>query len=163
MSHSTTLNTAYASFWTAMALTLAIAGMALANGMTITAPMQAMALLVLPTCVLGVPGLAVRHTRIFQSAPSPAPKELTAATQEEARVEAMTAREKYQEHPRNTHHDWLRAATEELGECSKVIHNDGMTQEEMNHLRHEILQLAGTAMNWADCADFSPTKPGQRA
>ena len=37
-----------------------------------------------------------------------------------------------------------------------------MTQEETNHLRDEILRLAATAPNWADCANFSPTKPGQR-
>lgn len=70
---------------------------------------------------------------------------------------------KYPEHPDNTHHDWLRVAAEELGECSKAIHNGGTTQKEMDHLQEEVLQLAATALNWADCADFSPTKPGQRA
>ena len=164
MTHRQTLNLAYAAFWAALALTLAIAGLALSNGMNITPAMQAMALLALPAYLLGVPALVVRHTRLFaQETPPQRPQELTATTQAEARAEAMAAREKYKEHPHNTHHDWLRAATEELGECSKVIHNGGMTQQEMDDLRHEILQLAGTAMNWADCADFSPTKPGQRA
>lgn len=79
-----------------------------------------------------------------------------------ARTEAARARAKYPEHPDNTHHDWLRAAMEELGECSRTIHNGGMTQEEMDHLRSEVIQLAATALNWATHAAFEPTAPGQR-
>lgn len=92
---------------------------------------------------------------------NPAP--LAAATLAEAQRQAQLARAKYPEYTKNTHHDWLRAATEELGECSKTIHNGGMSQQEMDHLREEVLQLAATALNWADSADFSPTQPGQRA
>ena len=92
------------------------------------------------------------------AAPAPTP-----ATVAAAQDHAKLARIKYPEYRENTHHDWLRAAAEELGECSKTIHNGGMTQEEMDHLREEILQLGATALNWADSADFSPTEPGQRA
>ena len=77
--------------------------------------------------------------------------------------ESTRAREEYPEFRTNTHHDWLRAAMEELGECSKTIHNGGMTKPEMLKLRTEIVQLAATALNWAATADFSETSPGHRA
>ena len=89
-------------------------------------------------------------------------EDINEATLAALRAELRHAREKYREHTQNTHHDWLRAASEELGECSKTMHNGGMSQEEMDHLREEILQLATTALNWADRGDFSPTHPGQR-
>ena len=124
----------------------------------------ATAALTLPALSMGIPRLIARHAKVFPSAKTgQTAREVSEATQAEALAHSRQAREKYPEHPRNTHHDWLRAATEELGECSKTIHNGGMTQEEMYQLREEVLQLAATALNWADCADFSPTKPGQRA
>ena len=99
-------------------------------------------------------------SRATDDAASPPLSEDTLAR---ALAETERARRMYTEHTDNTHHDWLRAAAEELGECSKTIHNGGMSQEEMDHLKSEILQLAATALNWADTADFSPTVPGQRA
>ena len=80
----------------------------------------------------------------------------------QVRDKAARAREKYPEHPDNTHHDWLRAAMEELGECSRIIHNGGMSQAEMDRLRQEVIQLSATALNWAAHGCFSPTAPGQR-
>ena len=51
------------------------------------------------------------------------------------RAEARRARRKYPEYPQNSQHDWLRDAMEELGECSRTIHNDGMPAGDMAHLR----------------------------
>ena len=97
------------------------------------------------------------------AAPSSNPaRNVNEATLNALIAEVRRAREKYPEHTQNTHHDWLRAAAEELGECAKTIHNGGMSQKDMKHLRQEILQLAATALNWADRGDFSPTQPGQR-
>lgn len=51
---------------------------------------------------------------------------------------------------------------EELDECSRTIHNGGMTQAEIAHLQEGIIQLAATALNRATYGDFTPTEPGTR-
>ena len=124
---------------------------------------QATDLLAVVTVALLAMGILGELTRLAGILGTSGPSALAAATLTEAQGHAKLARIKYPEYRENTHHDWLRAAAEELGECSKTIHNGGMTQEEMDHLREEILQLGATALNWADSADFSPTQPGQRA
>ena len=164
MTHAAALTITHGAFYPGLALATAALLIYISNGHGHSGTTAALSLAALPLLVVGIPGFIVRRTNIFRTQPSQdQPRPLSRATLAQSRAEADRARRKYPEHTANTHHDWLRAATEELGECSKTIHNGGMTQDEMDHLREEVLQLAATALNWADAADFSPTEPGQRA
>lgn len=122
-----------------------------------------LSILSMPLFILGFPGVIIRHTSLFDPPAQPPATPSIDDTLALVRAEALRARAKYPEHPENTHHDWLRAAAEELGKCSRTIHNGGMTQAEMNQLRAEVIQLSATALNWAECARFSPTEEGDRA
>lgn len=67
-----------------------------------------------------------------------------------AKVKSETWRQKlaYPECRENSHQTWLRVTLEELGECAKVIHLDGMTQAELKKLEKEIVQVAASCLNW---------------
>ena len=159
----------HASFYAFLALSAAAFWLTYRNDLTPTHTAYWLAIAALITFTTGMPAFVVRHSGLLKNSLEQAPTRPSAApdtfrnTLEQAQAEAGRAKGIYPELAENTHHDWLRAASEELGECSKTIHNGGMTEAEMQHLRGEIVQLAATALNWAAHADFSPTSPGQRA